>query len=57
MGVDFITSEWVRDVEEELTTLSLALLNGLGLFLLLKETMYIVFAVVFSSGLRQFRNQ
>lgn len=50
IGVDFITSEltweWVRDVEEELTTLPLALLNGLGLLLLLKETIYIVFFVV-----------
>lgn len=29
----------MRDVEEEFTTLSLALLNDLALFLLLKETM------------------
>lgn len=45
--MDFITSaltwEWVRDVEEEHTTLPLTLLNVLGLFLLLKETIFFFF--------------
>lgn len=52
--MDFITSaltwEWVRDVEEEHTTLPLTLLNVLGLFLLLKETIFFFFSSGLSDG-------